>query len=82
MAVPKKRKTSTRGKQGRAHKNVMAPALGKCPKCGSPKLTHAVCETCGYYGDKKVLEIETKLDKKIKKEKAQEKKEANEKVEA
>ena len=71
MAVPKKRKTSSRGKQGRAHKNVMSPSLGKCSKCGSPKLTHVACETCGFYGDRKVLNIETKLDKKVKKEKAQ-----------
>jgi large subunit ribosomal protein L32 len=82
MAVPKKRKTSSRGKQGRAHKNILSPNLGKCPKCGSPKLNHSVCETCGFYGDKKVLEIETKLDKKVKKEKAKEAKEAKEKVEA
>jgi len=67
MAVPKKRKTSSRGKQGRAHKNVVAPSLGKCPRCGSTKISHTACEVCGYYGDKKVLSIETKLEKAAKK---------------
>ena len=81
MAVPKKRKTSSRGKQGRAHQNVLTPSLGKCLKCGSPKINHTVCETCGFYGEKKIVDIETKLDKKVKKEKAQ-KEEAKEKAEA
>jgi len=77
MAVPKKRKTSARGKQGRAHKKIIAPTLAICQKCGSPKMTHVVCGVCGFYGDKKVLDIETKLDKKVKKEKALAEEKAN-----
>jgi large subunit ribosomal protein L32 len=78
MAVPKKRKTSARGKQGRAHKGLNAPELTVCTKCGSPKMPHQVCSACGYYGEKKVLDIETKLDKKLRKEKKAAKKEATE----
>jgi large subunit ribosomal protein L32 len=29
-----------------------------CPRCGSPKLPHRVCGSCGYYAGKKRLEIE------------------------
>jgi ribosomal protein L32 len=52
-------------------KKVGALYLSKCPKCGEPKKNHVACGFCGYYGDKKVLDVETKLDKKLKKEKTE-----------
>lgn len=72
MAVPKKQTTSRRSKLRRSHdalKNIM---ISKCPKCGEAVLPHTACETCGYYGDKKILDVETKLDKKLKKQNNQE----------
>lgn len=27
-----------------------------CKQCGHPKLSHFVCQFCGYYGDQKVVE--------------------------
>lgn len=48
-------------------KKVSAITLSKCPKCGEPKRNHVACSFCGYYGDKKILDVETKLDKKLKK---------------
>ena len=68
MAVPKKRKTSTRGKQGRSHDSLKKINLSICPKCGDPILPHNACTTCGYYKGKEVVHVETKLDKKLKKE--------------
>jgi large subunit ribosomal protein L32 len=50
--------------------------LSKCAKCGEPKKSHLVCTFCGYYGDKKVLDVKTKLDKKIKKDERKKGKEA------
>jgi len=29
-----------------------------CPRCGSPKLSHRVCDSCGYYRGKKQVEVE------------------------
>jgi len=29
-----------------------------CPRCGSPKLPHRVCDSCGYYRGKKQVEVE------------------------
>jgi hypothetical protein len=53
--------------------------LVKCGKCGELLQSHTACTTCGYYGDKKVLDVESKLDKKLKKEqKKKEKEEKNE----
>ncbi len=76
MAVPKKRKTSSQGKQKRSHDALAKIQLAKCPKCGEAVLPHNACATCGFYGDNKVLNVETKLDKKLKKEQKAEPKEA------
>jgi large subunit ribosomal protein L32 len=52
MAVPKRR-TSKRKKRARnTHKKAPAVVIQKCPKCGSPKRPHRVCDDCGYYGGK------------------------------
>jgi len=67
MAVPKRKKSKRRTRQGRAHHAVSAPTLSKCSKCGEEIMPHNACQTCGYYGDKKVIDVETKLDKKLKK---------------
>lgn len=76
MAVPKKRKTSSQAKQKRSHDALVNISLAKCPKCGEAVLPHNACTVCGYYGDNKVLDIESKLDKKLKKEQKAEAKEA------
>jgi len=79
MAVPKKRKTSSQAKQKRSHDALVKMNLVKCGKCGELLQSHTACTTCGYYGDKKVLDVESKLDKKLKKEeKKKEKEEKNE----
>ena len=68
MAVPKKRKTSARGKQKRSHHALVKPNLIKCPKCGDVTVSHVACSTCGNYNGKEIVRVETKLDKKLKKE--------------
>jgi len=70
MAVPKRKKSKRRTGQGRAHHALKAPTLATCPKCGEKAVPHNVCQTCGHYGDKKVIDMETKLDKKLKKKEA------------
>ena len=76
MAVPKKRKTSAKGKQKRSHHALSKPNLIKCPQCGGQTLSHTVCANCGRYHGKEIIHVETKLDKKLKKEaKNKEKKE-------
>lgn len=68
MAVPKK-KTSKRRSANRTSANMKANkvVLSKCEQCGELKPQHVVCHVCGFYGGKKVLDIESKLDKKIRK---------------
>lgn len=74
MAVPKK-KTSKRRTGMRTNAKKTGPIyLTKCTKCGEPIKSHTACAFCGYYGKKKVLDIKTKLDKKVKKEEKSEEK--------
>lgn len=69
MAVPKKKTSKRKTKCRRAANTKLNPVLlTKCPKCGEPKKAHIVCAVCGFYKGNKVLDVETKLDKKIKKE--------------
>lgn len=72
MAVPKKKTSKRRTKSRRAANTKVSPImLVKCPKCGEPKKAHVACSFCGYYKGRKVLDIESRLDKKLKKEKKQ-----------
>jgi len=68
MAVPKKRKTSSQAKQKRSHDALVKINLVKCGKCGELLQSHTACTVCGYYNNKKVLDVESKLDKKVKKD--------------
>jgi large subunit ribosomal protein L32 len=72
MAVPKQRKTKSRRNQRRSHIFLKAPALGVCVKCGKPVTPHTVCQNCGYYKGKMVIDVMKKLDKKEKKLKEKE----------
>lgn len=67
MAVPKKKSSKRRTRNRAATKGLKLTYLSKCPKCGEPKRSHVVCGFCGYYNGKKVLDVESKLDKKMKK---------------
>lgn len=77
MAVPKRKTSKRRTKNRRAANMKVKPVLlTKCPKCGEPKRAHVVCTFCGEYKGKKILNVESKLDKKVKREKKRAEKEA------
>ncbi|HOU93728.1 MAG TPA: 50S ribosomal protein L32 [Polyangiaceae bacterium] len=56
MAVPKRRKSSSRRDMRRAqHDKVEAPNLIPCPNCSAPMVAHRVCPSCGQYRGRVVL---------------------------
>ena len=58
MAVPKKRTSIMRKNMRRAHDLLVATAaVEACPNCGELKLRHRVCEACGSYRGRQVIEI-------------------------
>ena len=56
--VPKKRMSSSRRDQRRAHDALSAPNLMTCEECGNKKRRHTVCSSCGYYRGVRVLNVE------------------------
>ncbi|MBX2803655.1 MAG: 50S ribosomal protein L32 [Myxococcales bacterium] len=58
MAVPKKRTSRRRRNMRRAHDALkVSPAVESCPDCGEPKLRHKICEACGTYRGRQVLDV-------------------------
>lgn len=37
--------------------------LVDCHHCRVKKLNHFVCQNCGYYGDKKIIDMDKEIDK-------------------
>ncbi|MBU4536773.1 50S ribosomal protein L32 [Patescibacteria group bacterium] len=56
----------TSGKAGsrRSHHGIDAPRLSTCVKCGSSFLRHRMCDTCGHYKDRQVVDMNVKIEKK------------------
>ena len=67
MAVPKRKKTSSRRDQRRMHLFLKSPAITLCTKCKKPVKSHTVCFNCGYYNGKEVINVLGELTKKEKK---------------
>lgn len=49
------------------HIYLEEPALNRCPRCGKPALPHTVCQHCGYYKGREVINVLEKLEKKERK---------------
>ena len=50
MAHPKRRISKYRKRIRRSHLHLQATKPNHCPRCGSAKRAHTVCENCGHYG--------------------------------
>ncbi|HEX5633897.1 MAG TPA: 50S ribosomal protein L32 [Gemmatimonadales bacterium] len=58
MAVPKRRMSKSRKRSRRGNHVAAAMKTQACARCGSPRLPHRVCGSCGYYAGKKRIEVE------------------------
>ena len=68
MVVRMRHTRSQRGNT-RSHHALVASSLALCKECGSPKLPHALCNVCGKYKGKQLIDVKAKLAKKEKKAK-------------
>lgn len=64
------RHTSSHTANRRSHHGLMGARMGKCEKCGLPKLAHRMCENCGTYKGRVVVDVVAKAAKREKKRKA------------
>lgn len=60
MANPTHRHSRSRRDKRRANWKGIVPQLVACPDCKELRLPHRVCDKCGTYNGKKVLEIISK----------------------
>ena len=68
MAVPKQHHTKSRRNRRRSHHALSPTSFSACDNCGEMKLPHVMCEKCGYYKSRQVIDVNAKLSKKEKKE--------------
>jgi len=66
------RHTKSHTKNRRSHHGLKELSVFPCGKCGESKLPHCVCQNCGNYDQRPVLDILKKLTKKQKKQKEKE----------
>ena len=56
VAVPKRKTTPSRKGKRRSHHSLLAVNAIECPNCGEFKLAHYVCNSCGYYDGKEIID--------------------------
>ncbi len=69
MAVPKKRTTKSRRNNRRMHIYLKSPALTDCPNCKEKMRRHHLCQNCGYYKGRQIIDVMEELSKKETKKK-------------
>ncbi|MDR1475585.1 MAG: 50S ribosomal protein L32 [Holosporales bacterium] len=55
MAVPKKKTSKSRRDQRRSHLALKPTNYVKCKNCGSDRLPHHICKSCGHYNMRQVF---------------------------
>lgn len=59
MAVPKRRKSSSKRDQRRANHDKVTPVqVITCQNCGDVVLPHRACRACGWYKDRVVVAVD------------------------
>ncbi|MDR1841056.1 MAG: 50S ribosomal protein L32 [Holophagales bacterium] len=58
MPNPKRRHSKARRDRRRAHDALDVMSSSACPNCGSHKLPHRVCPSCGFYRGKQAVRVQ------------------------
>jgi large subunit ribosomal protein L32 len=61
MAVPKKKISKSRRDMRRSHLAITPVNSVACPNCGDSKLPHHLCDTCGMYNGRQVIDDKRKM---------------------
>ncbi len=65
MSVPAKKRSKSKVRRARAHKNLKPSNLIPCPECKTPKNRHTACSNCGKYKSREVIDVAKKTNKKL-----------------
>ena len=65
MGTPRKRKSHSKTRMGRAHHALNRHHLYSCPRCGETRMPHRICATCGTYAtrgkEKMAIDVEAAI---------------------
>lgn len=64
--------TKSKRNRVRSHHALKRTPHVKCGHCLQPVQSHALCQNCGYYDGRQVIDVLAKLDKKERKKKEKE----------
>lgn len=70
--VVRMRHTKSKRNRVRSHHALKHVRFAKCGHCGKPLRPHIMCENCGYYAGRQVVDVLVKLDKKERKKREKE----------
>ncbi len=57
MAVPRNRLSNARKNSKRAHHAKKPKCFETCPNCKTLKMPHTICQSCGTYAKRQVIEV-------------------------
>ncbi len=58
MPNPKRRHSRARRDRRRTHDSLDVMSASTCPNCGTSKLPHRVCPSCGFYRGKQSVRVQ------------------------
>jgi large subunit ribosomal protein L32 len=58
MAVPKRKTSPSKRNMRRSHHALVATPFQECPNCGELKQPHHLCNACGHYNGREVVEVQ------------------------
>lgn len=64
------RHTKAHSGNRRSHHGIKVPHLSKCVGCGEMHIRHKMCDNCGTYRGRQVVDVMAQISKKEKKQKA------------
>jgi large subunit ribosomal protein L32 len=56
-AVPKKKSPKSRQGKRRSHLRMKTVKLTECTRCHSPRPSHQVCPSCGFYRGREAVAV-------------------------
>jgi large subunit ribosomal protein L32 len=60
MAVPRNRHSNARKNKRRSHLAKKKKNILSCTNCQKPTLPHNICNFCGFYSNRQILNIDAK----------------------